>query len=476
MGILANNEWREGYLDEGFTSFQTGWVFETHGYGAGDPGVEPDILLWDLDRWSEPVSMVSERYRDFFTYNTMIYEKGQLFYEQLRYVVGDDVMRQILRTYYARWRLKHVDEDAFRSVAEAVSHQDLKWLFGQWLHGTPLIDYKFGKVRRKKLPDGRWRTTAVIDRVGDGWMPIEVAIGDSIAMRISGQAEHETVEFITPKKPKRLVPDPRHRGPDRNALNNYGGSGRGLRRFDDMKTVARRDRVVGSWLPLAWSNDFGGATVGMRVRTNYLDRFDKNLMMMSYALDPHYPADATKRFGLYMRLGNPASHPVARTDVWAAGWSLEGRSGAAIHTDRSLRKHLGFGPDVPADGAHRHPDGGAHRRLRGSPPVGQRGDHRAGAVVVEGEREGQSDLALQRPCERRRAVSQSGRGNPVEEPIRFRGIRPRHRGSERAHARPRRPALLRLLRGRHQQPAAAATAHHAGRRRSVHDVPESAGA
>jgi hypothetical protein len=346
MGILANNEWREGYLDEGFTSFQTGWFFETHGYGSGYPGIEPDILLWDLDRWSEPVSMVSERYRDFFTYNTMIYEKGQLFYEQLRYVVGDDVMRQILRAYYARWRLKHVDEDAFRGVAEAVSHQDLKWLFGQWLHGTPLIDYKFGKVRRKKLPDGRWRTTAVIDRVGDGWMPIEVAIGDSIATRISGQAEHETVEFITRNKPKRLVLDPRQRAHDWNALNNYWGSGRGLRRFDDMKTVARRDRVVGSWLPLAWSNDFGGATVGMRVRTNYLDRFDKNLMMMSYALDPHYPADATKRFGLYMRLGNPASHPVARTDAWAAGWSLEGRSGAAIHTDRSLRKHLGFGPDV----------------------------------------------------------------------------------------------------------------------------------
>src|ERR1051325_4698852 len=162
-------------------------------------------------------------------------------------------MRQIPRAPHPRRRLKHLGEGAVRGLAEAVSHQDLKWLFGQWLHGTPLIDYKFGKVRRKKLPDGRWRTTAVIDRVGDGGMRREGAIGESIGTRISGQAEHETVEFITRNKPKRLVLDPRQRAHDWNALNNYWGSGRGLRRFDDMKTVARRDRVVGSWCAPWWS-------------------------------------------------------------------------------------------------------------------------------------------------------------------------------------------------------------------------------
>ena len=350
MGILANNEWREGFLDEGFTSFQADWFFESHGGGSDYPGVEAELRLWDVDRWSEPVSMISEEYRDFATYNTMIYEKGALFFEQLRYIVGDDAMRRILRTYYARWRLKHVDENAFRSVAEEVSHQDLKWFFGQWLHATPLIDYKIGKVKRRKMADGRWQTAVIIQRLGDGWMPIELGDGDSIVARVSGQQERERVEFVTDRKPKQLELDPRQRAHDWNALNNYWGHGRRLVRLDYLKRIEPpRDRLVTSFLPAVWSNDFGGVTIGMRSRQDYLGRFDKNFLVVSYALDPDFSgaSDATqRRYGFYLRLGNPVSHPMPRTDASVAGWSVEGRVGAAIHTDRSLRKHLTFGPDV----------------------------------------------------------------------------------------------------------------------------------
>ena len=349
MGILANNEWREGWLDEGFTSFQTGWFFERQGYGPGYPGVEGDILLWDLDRWSEPVSMVSERYRDFATYNTMIYEKGQLFFEQLRYIVGDDAMRRILRTYYARWRLKHVDEQAFRDVAEEVSHQDLRWFFGQWLHGTPLIDYRLTKVQHRRMADGRWLTAVTIDRLGDGWMPVEIGDKDTIYARSTGQPDRERVEFVTARKPQRLVLDPRQRSHDWNALNNnekrgwlFGSRARTLVRLDNpTRQESRRDRIVTGLLPLLWYNDYGGVTGALRARSNYLSRFEKNVGFYSYAFDP----DATHREGFYFRFANPVSHPMPRTEASVAGWSLEGRAGVALHSDRSLRRSLAFGPD-----------------------------------------------------------------------------------------------------------------------------------
>jgi len=346
MGVLANNEWREGWLDEGFTSFQTGWFFESRGQGPAYPGLDANILFWDVDRWSEPVSMVSERYRDFSTYGTMIYTKAQLFFEQLRYVVGDDTMRRILRTYYARWKLKHVDEDAFRAVAEEVSGMDLKWLFGQWLHGTPLIDYRLKRANRRRMADGRWLTAVTIERLGDGWMPVEIGDegGDTIYARATGQPEIERVEFVTRRKPGRLTLDPRLRTHDWNALNNSERRRRAWRLDDPTRETARRDRLVTALLPAGWYNDYGGGTIALRVRENYLGRFEKNVSVVSTGLEP----DATHRAGVYARWANPVRHPLPRTEASAAAWYVEGRAGVAVSVDRSLRRHPSFGDDLHA--------------------------------------------------------------------------------------------------------------------------------
>jgi len=342
MGMLANNEWREAFLDEGFTDFQTGWFFEAHGAGSGFAGLEARVLFLDLERWSEPVSMVSERYRDFVTYNEMVYAKAQLFYEQLRYVVGDAAMRQILRTYYARWKLKHVDEAAFRAVCEEVSRQDLGWLFGQWLHGTPLIDYRLRKVERRRTAGGQWLTAVTIERRGDGWMPVEIGDRDTIYARATGQHEVERVEFTSAREPGRLMVDPRARAHDYDMLNNRekrGVVGRGawdVRIDDPTRETARRDRLVRAWMPVAWYNDVGGVTLGLRERSNYLGAYDRGLIFGTVATRPA----ATARLGGYARLADPIGHLTPRTRTSVAAWAIEGRAGVALSIDRSLRRHL----------------------------------------------------------------------------------------------------------------------------------------
>ena len=349
MGQLANNEWREGWLDEGFTSFQSGWFLEAHGARGSYEALEPSVLWLDLHRWSEPVSMVSERYRDFVTYNEMIYSKARLFYEELRYVVGDETMRRILRTYFARWKLHHVDEEAFRSVCEEVSGQDLGWLFGQWLHGTPLIDYRLARVERRRVPEG-WRTTVTIERRGDGWMPVEIGDRDTIYARATGQPAVERVEFTSARRPGRITLDPRGRTHDWNALNNSEerplvGRGTWEPRFDNpTKDFVRRDRLVTQWMPVAWYNDHGGVSVGLRDRTNYLGMFDRDQFIGAVGTG----SDATNRVGGYFRVTNPVGRGEVNPTTSMAVWDLEGRTGVSLDVDRSLRRHITFGPDPHA--------------------------------------------------------------------------------------------------------------------------------
>ena len=350
MGQLANNEWREGWLDEGFSDFQEGWFFERHGAPPAYDGLEPAVLWLDLERWSEPVSTVSEHFRDFVIYNEMVYSKAQLFYEELRYVVGDEAMRRILRTYFARWSLKHVDEDAFRRVAEEVSKQDLGSLFGEWLHATPLFDYRLQRVERHRLADGRWRTVVTLERKGDGRIPVEIGDRDTIYARATGEPATERVEFTTTRKPGRLMLDPRGRTHDYDMLNNrekrafVGRAAVELRLDDPTRETARRDRLVSAWLPLGWSNDFGGATLAVRNRTNYLRRYEHGLVLASVATR----SGAADRFGVYGRWSNPIRHLMPRTETSVAAWDVEGRAGVALSVDRALREHLGFGADPHA--------------------------------------------------------------------------------------------------------------------------------
>jgi len=93
--------------------------------------------------------MPSERFRDFFTTNQMAYAKAQLFYEQLRYVVGDETMRGSCGLLRAAGSSSTWTRTAFREVAEQVSRQDVKWLIRPMVaREGPLIDYSLKRVRR----------------------------------------------------------------------------------------------------------------------------------------------------------------------------------------------------------------------------------------------------------------------------------------------------------------------------------------
>ena len=129
MGLLANNEWREGWLDEGFTSFQTTWFWEVTGKPSdlrGRRGADASSSTSTICRsrrvsWRRSTA-TSPRTTSRSTPGASCSSTSSAT------IVGDETMHRILRTFYERWKYKHVDEAAFRAVAEEVSGQDLSHL------------------------------------------------------------------------------------------------------------------------------------------------------------------------------------------------------------------------------------------------------------------------------------------------------------------------------------------------------------
>lgn len=360
MGILANNEWREGWLDEGFTSFQSSWFAEAAGQGDPYPGTENFILQLDLDGYSEPASLVSHDYRDFNSYNTSIYTRGELFFHQLRYIVGDETMRRILRTFYERWRLKHVDEEAFRDVAEEVSGLDLSTFFGEFLHGTPLYDYAIGRVERSRGSNRRWHTRIEVVRHGDGRIPVDIAViagSDTAIARATGLAAREWVEIETADRPGRVLLDPRVRTHDWNMLNNrrtFGFRGlAGLTRRDEPKRryidayvnrQTHRDAKAVGYSPALWYNDAGGLTLGARQRENYLGRFDLFDGTVSYGTGWEGEAGLERNdLDFHARLRNPTWLRATNIATMLEAFRMEGRHGGKLGLERTRRDHLSFG-------------------------------------------------------------------------------------------------------------------------------------
>jgi hypothetical protein len=356
MGLLANNEWREGWLDEGFTSFQTSWFWETMGresYGE----TEASVLELDLDDYSEPPSLESQAYRDFTSYNIAIYTRGELFFHQLRAIVGDVTMHRILRTFYDRWKYRHVDEAAFRVVAEEVSKRDLSTFFAQWLHTTELYDYAVRRVRSRREGDG-YVTRVEVVRKAPGRFPQDVAVvaqGDTALARTDGLAEREWVELRTRTRPKLVMLDPLVRSHDWNMLNNRRRLGFSLSRLfvplpaTDVylhryfSTRVRRDRLTLGLQPVAWYNDGGGLTLGLRSRTDYLGRFEQNVSIVTASTGVGVEDDA-RDVDFWFRLRNPVFLRAPNVSQTLDFYNVEGRFGATAAIERTRRAHLTFGP------------------------------------------------------------------------------------------------------------------------------------
>ena len=337
-GILANNEWRSGWMDEGLTSYQTSWALGlTPQERARSGRVEPPgrlaegyrvnaitiprrdsaglgMLRLELLGRTEPIGTVAHEFREFTVYNAMIYDRAETMYGQLRDAIGDDAFRRFLRDYYHRWALKHVDERAMRASAERASGRNLGWFFDEWVHHVGLTDYALSDARSERRPDGQWVTRAVVVRRGDYRHPMPVGVRTSTGWALGrgdGSSDGQVVEIVTAERPREVRLDPLKTTVDWDWRNNeVGGAVLGRSRFVfdwPFLDQSDRERTIVALTPIAWWSDPGGLTGGVRVRSSYLswlDRRELGLAVTSRLRGP-FGASTGSRVQAWARVENP---------------------------------------------------------------------------------------------------------------------------------------------------------------------------
>lgn len=371
FGILANNEWRSGWMDEGLTSYQTSWaegvtpqdrahrggrdsaVVRPKGYrrlalrAQGTDATQVSDYRLDLLGRAQPVGTRSDLFNEFGVYNETIYNRAELMYGALRDALGDSTFAAFLHRYYADWALGHVDERAMRTTAELVSGDSLGWFFEQWLRHTGLTDYALTSVRTTRQPDGSWLTRGRVKRRGEYREPpplgVQTVSGWAIA-RGAWDRDDQWIEVRTAEKPKAVKLDPLRTTEDWDRRNDVHPRGlwtpaaeRRVRNVFDWPFLDQydRDRIVNAWMPVAWYTVPNGLVAGVRARSNYQGVVDRDESGIVY--NAKTPVDRAgrwydPRFQAWWIHENPRLPGMARPlmGLRTTAWTFDGVAGGEI--------------------------------------------------------------------------------------------------------------------------------------------------
>lgn len=181
--MLATNEALYPWMDEGFTTFGTN---ETMNYLRSKGLVKGDAVDHEHGRsylsygnlakagQDEALSTHSDHYRTNAAYGIGSYSKGNVFINQMEYILGEEVFAKALLDYFDTWKFKHPTPYDFTRVMEKNSGLVLDWYQEYFVNTTKQIDYGIANVEKKGLLGGK--TVITLERVGEMPMPQDLVI------------------------------------------------------------------------------------------------------------------------------------------------------------------------------------------------------------------------------------------------------------------------------------------------------------
>ena len=234
-GILGNNEWQSGWMDEGLTSYQTSLqggdvqVLLSARLAAAnerDPAHPADTALVRIRRVldstnakqaadrragiAQPIGTRGDLFRNFGVYNEAVYNRAETMYNALHDVLGEEEFQLFMRDYFARWQFRHVDRWAMQGSAERVSKHPLGWFFDQWVQTAGSVDYALRRpvVRRE---GAAYVVTVLLSREGAYRHPMPVGVRTAsgwTVVRGDALMDMQTVTIRVPTAPDAVWLDP----------------------------------------------------------------------------------------------------------------------------------------------------------------------------------------------------------------------------------------------------------------------------
>ncbi len=149
-GLVGNNEYQYGWLDEGLTEYSTLLFYEEN----PEYNVDTKTLIKNTTNSYVTFVEVYEKvfgsvdstmnrklneYKNESEYVYIAYVKGMLIFDSLREIVGKDKILEGLQTYFENNKFKIATPDDLVNAFEETTKTDLKGFFSSWIDGKVRI-------------------------------------------------------------------------------------------------------------------------------------------------------------------------------------------------------------------------------------------------------------------------------------------------------------------------------------------------
>ena len=172
--ILASNESKHPWMDEGFTSYIEDLALNEIAVKKKENPFEITYKVYNKlveSGKEQPLSTHGDRYEENKSYSIASYYKGCIFLSQLEYVIGKDNVLKTLKRYFEEFKFKHPTPNDIKRTAERVSGANLDWYLTDWTQTTNTIDYGIAAVK-----ENNGATNVSLERIGRMPMPMDILI------------------------------------------------------------------------------------------------------------------------------------------------------------------------------------------------------------------------------------------------------------------------------------------------------------